>query len=165
MNGIYVFLHKNDDSHTSDDRILSCAHTLGIKCSKVIRQGKPTLDTDAAHFSVSHSGDIWLCAFSSCPIGADVQQHKAAKYKQLADRFFTPSECKSVCSEGDFFDLWTKKEALLKLEGKGLSAIKRFDTTKCDAEFAKLDIASGYTAHICSKCIGKIVIINNMLDV
>ena len=74
------------------------------------------------HFSVSHSGAWWLCAFSQQPVGADLQIHKAqADLAQLSRRFFHPLEDHWLAQEGyvSFFPLWCAKESWVKYKGRG----------------------------------------------
>ena len=45
------------------------------------------------HFSLTHSGEWWLCAFSDRPLGLDLQIHRSyADPARLARRFFHPRE-------------------------------------------------------------------------
>lgn len=79
--------------------------------------GKPTLDF--CFFSISHSGDIAVCAVSDYPVGADVQYMSGFKKR---DRYmlFTASESDYVneCDcEQRFYTLWTMKEAYIKAIG------------------------------------------------
>ena len=79
--------------------------------------GKPYFpDAPQLHFSISHSGERWLCAFSDAPVGLDVQQHRACQMQALARRFFAPAEQKFLeqTAYAPFFDLWCAKESYLK---------------------------------------------------
>lgn len=79
--------------------------------------GKPILDF--CHFSISHSGDIVICAVSDFPVGADIERIKDFK-KREKYMLFTPLENEYVNesdSENRFFTLWTRKEALIKAKG------------------------------------------------
>ena len=83
-----------------------------------------------AFFSLSHSGDILICAVSHCNIGADCQVVNIRDIKtcrKIAGRFFSPRENLVLDQLPDddytdkFFELWTKKEAYVKYTGRGLS--------------------------------------------
>lgn len=94
--------------------------------------GKPRLATDrepAFHFNLSHSGE---CALFACTregeLGVDVEQLRAVRDQTgLARRFFSPPEyrrlvaCRSAEQQAEFFRIWTRKEAILKATGKGLT--------------------------------------------
>ncbi len=107
--------------------------------------GKPYFpDFIGIHFSVSHSGDIWGCAFEHSPIGFDLEDMKRfrtskmpperndedfERWLKIAERFFKPEECEFVRKNGKdaFFRLWVRKEAYVKYKGiellQGLSKI------------------------------------------
>lgn len=79
--------------------------------------GKPTLDF--CFFSISHSGDIAVCAVSDYPVGADVQYMSDFK-KREKYMLFTASESGYVNErdyEQRFYTLWTMKEAYIKAIG------------------------------------------------
>ncbi|MBE6575041.1 MAG: 4'-phosphopantetheinyl transferase superfamily protein [Ruminococcaceae bacterium] len=86
--------------------------------------GKPCfLHAPELHFSVSHSGGIWVCAFSAAPVGIDLQQIKPIREGGIARRFFHPEEIAYLDAHPDaFFALWTAKESYVKLTGQGVAA-------------------------------------------
>lgn len=92
--------------------------------------GKPSVrDGDGLSFNTSSSGDIGLCVVSlGVEIGCDIEQRDPAKASvAIAERFFAPDERVDLAALGDdqwlegFFNCWTRKEALLKCDGRGLS--------------------------------------------
>ncbi len=96
--------------------------------------GKPYFPQEPAlHFSVSHSGDCWLCAFWKAPIGLDVQKKKTrADWRRLAARFFHPEEADWLKARDidAFFSLWTGKEAYCKFTGEGLASFRQFSLVR-----------------------------------
>lgn len=74
------------------------------------------------HFSLSHSGDFWLCAMARQPLGLDLQQHRVQQMERLSQRFFSPAELAYLESQdyADFFSVWTAKEAYVKFTGQGI---------------------------------------------
>ncbi|RYY06903.1 MAG: 4'-phosphopantetheinyl transferase superfamily protein [Sphingobacteriaceae bacterium] len=77
------------------------------------------------HFNVSHSGDWILIGIAPAPIGVDLEQINASFIDQnLLDYSFSLSEKEVIQAAINpataFYQLWTKKEALLKATGKGL---------------------------------------------
>ncbi len=80
-------------------------------------------------FNVSHSGDVVLIAVGlGVTLGVDVEQVRVVqRLEQLAEHYFSPRECQQLFalpSETQtlaFFHAWTRKEAILKATGKGLS--------------------------------------------
>lgn len=88
---------------------------------KTTQSGKPYLpDYPAFHFSLSHSGNLVVCAVSSVPIGVDLERERPVR-PGIAARWFTPEEQNLLASDPSaFFDLWMAKEAVLKEIGCGL---------------------------------------------
>lgn len=88
------------------------------------KKGKPY--SKNVSFSLSHSGEYALGAFSQKEVGCDVEKIDRATFK-IADRFFCNSEVKYLQQFNDerkneeFFRLWTCKESYMKMQGEGLS--------------------------------------------
>jgi 4'-phosphopantetheinyl transferase len=74
-------------------------------------------------FSISHSGDFWMCAFSPRPVGLDVQFHVPRNQEKLSRRFFHPEEDAFLRRGGydRFYDVWAAKESYLKYTGRGIT--------------------------------------------
>ncbi len=86
--------------------------------------GKPLLPNLPIHFSLSHCKDAIACAVSDHNIGIDVEN--IVPYNpDVARRVCTVAELEMLTRSDDqdaeFIKLWTMKEAISKLEGKGLS--------------------------------------------
>ena len=92
--------------------------------------GKPTVDAVGVYVSVSHSGPYAVCAIADVPIGVDVEVVRSADEKFMR-RVCSEAEMAyiRVGDDGDcarFWEIWTAKEALFKLTGKGpLLALSR----------------------------------------
>lgn len=94
-------------------------------------KGKPELagETGGIQFNLAHSGRIILLGFSrDRRIGIDLEEiRKDIDIDEIAERFFSPVERHYLASlpiarrYGEFFRCWTRKEALLKGTGEGLS--------------------------------------------
>jgi 4'-phosphopantetheinyl transferase len=79
-------------------------------------------------FNLSHSGERALLALGvGRPVGVDIEQHRALDPLALARRFFSRDEIDALDRLGGqaraeaFFRCWTRKEALIKAMGDGLS--------------------------------------------
>ncbi len=105
-------------------------------------------DDGVLHFNVSHSDNLWIIAWSfNTPVGIDVQKIDAeVNYQAVMRQFFTSSERAKVNTVFDFFDLWTQKEAVLKLRGLSFAHMPKISTDS--ATLIPLDIAPEFKAHI-----------------
>jgi 4'-phosphopantetheinyl transferase len=93
--------------------------------------GKPALNKrhDTLHFNLSHSGDWAVLALSvDVALGVDLEKiDPALDYAALSARFFTSAENAHLHTAAlhrqrrRFYRLWTRKEALLKGQGRGFS--------------------------------------------
>lgn len=90
--------------------------------------GKPTIVGSTLEVSVSHSGDwIALAVTDGAPVGVDVEEVRAAEVDDLAGMAFSPAEqtafgaVPAADRRGAFFTYWSRKEAVLKVTGKGMS--------------------------------------------
>ena len=87
-------------------------------------RGKPRCD--GIFFSLSHAGELALCAVSDAPVGCDIERVKDAPL-EIAPRAFAPGErayLNAARDDGEvqrrFFALWTLKESYMKMTGEGL---------------------------------------------
>jgi 4'-phosphopantetheinyl transferase len=126
---------KNDD----DKKRSICAEMLAkreiakrygiLPCNVILdaeENGKPYAKNLDIHFSLSHSGDYAVCALGEKPIGIDIQ--KIVPYNEkTAKKVCSQSELeiveKSDDKSAEFIKLWTKKEAVMKMEGLGIGAV------------------------------------------
>ncbi len=85
--------------------------------------GKPYVEGNSVYFSISHSDNIVFCALSEFPIGVDIERIRPIT-KSAWKRIFTDSELDYLSSSRNeaeklrrFFTLWTRKEAVFKIDG------------------------------------------------
>lgn len=86
--------------------------------------GKPYLpDCPQVHFNLSHSGNRVMCVVSSLPCGCDVERvERRQKNIEMVIRCLAESEQRlAAVSAVSFCRIWTLKESILKLSGKGIS--------------------------------------------
>jgi 4'-phosphopantetheinyl transferase len=104
--------------------------------------GKPELDLprneDPIRFNLSHSHDLALCAVCrDREVGIDVEYARAGfSVDEIAPQFFSARENAALAAlppqerARAFFACWTRKEAYVKADGKGLSiALDKFDVS------------------------------------
>ncbi|HMF12553.1 MAG TPA: 4'-phosphopantetheinyl transferase superfamily protein, partial [Gemmataceae bacterium] len=110
--------------------------------------GKPQLTDDTSlRFNLTHSHGLALLAVTQGrEIGVDLERIRDnLEGEQLAERFFSPREVAALRALSPelrreaFFHCWTRKEAYIKANGKGLSLpLDQFDVTLRPGEPAAL---------------------------
>ncbi len=98
--------------------------------------GKPSTDL-GLNFNISHSHDQLLLGFSDSIIGVDIEKKDSlADIESLGESHFSEIEFQLMMNDekdkrcDTFFEIWTKKESLVKGIGKGLSiSLQDFNVT------------------------------------
>jgi 4'-phosphopantetheinyl transferase len=86
------------------------------------QHGRPQLPGSGLYASVSHSGDIVAVALTSAgPVGVDVEAVRIIDFAAVIESVCVPAERGEVRSAIEFYTFWTRKEAVLKATGEGLS--------------------------------------------
>lgn len=85
---------------------------------------KPTVK--GLEFNISHTGDYVLIAISPKPVGIDVEYlNREFDFKSILDITFSKKEIDFIGDKDinptNFYAMWTRKEALLKASGEGVS--------------------------------------------
>lgn len=108
-------------------------HRLDIDPSKLKllqynEHKRPFIDA-TFDFNISHSGRLVACALSKhTKIGLDVEQIKPFRDAHLHTFFDQKEKDKILTAKHPiqtFYDLWTRKEAVLKADGRGLSLARK----------------------------------------
>ncbi len=94
-------------------------------------RGKPYLNLTgpSLEFNASHSGSLFACAISNVgPIGFDIEEIRPlSDALSIGKNFFSPAECQRLTAIPEperihaFFQCWTRKEAVIKATGEGVS--------------------------------------------
>ena len=92
---------------------------------------KPHLNNTHAspiQFNLTHSGDVALYAIAhSIPVGIDIEKTETTYNPDIAKRYFSPTENAAIAKlpkneqAKAFYTIWSRKEALIKAIGKGLT--------------------------------------------
>lgn len=141
---------------------LNAMKTLGLKNDHITirlgEHGKPCLEGNPHyHFSVSHAGSFIAFISDFCPVGVDIENSSRGN-ADIAKRFFTENEYKKIYCQSPaaytFPEVWTRKEAYVKLVGTGLShGLNTFDVTdnteKCF--FYTYAYDENYTVSVCTE--------------
>lgn len=91
--------------------------------------GKPRLAESPAHphFSLSWRPGIAAVALGNAPLGVDVElRREDVDTAGISQRFFAAQERAALAAAadpGEFFRLWTRKEALIKAAGAGIDQL------------------------------------------
>ena len=155
---IFVFQSHYTRQHNASKNFLRhvLKHIFHIEAFVWIQppQGKPFLK-DGPFFNISHSHNKIVIALSFHePLGVDIEYiHPSNKGKpniqKLMKRYFTKSEQESV---GDsfkkFYELWTKKEAFVKLLGRSVLSPEFKHHAQFPMRYQKIEM-DGFIGHIC----------------
>lgn len=116
--------------------------------------GKPYLDGHPEwQFNIAHSFEILVIAVSDTSVGVDIEKLLEADLR-IAKSFFSHQEYKYIldrmCQKNQrFYEVWTKKEAYLKLIGKGFTvALNSFDVFEVCSYFLSFT-THGYILTVC----------------
>jgi phosphopantetheinyl transferase len=153
---MYIYLRTRDKEMTGESMLRECLSHYAKENSIILSDeqfrstpiekeahGKPFFaEIPGIFFSVSHSGDVWGCAFSSSPVGFDLENiderlqrtrsgQKEKRFQAIARRWFTPEEYAYTIENGSasFYRVWVRKEAFVKYLGTGIvSGLGNFST-------------------------------------
>ena len=100
-------------SYLMTDRILKNVYNIENREIKFVN-GKPLLKTREKFFSISHSGDYLVIAFSDSDCGVDIEKMKDRDFVSISERMKFNAD-----SLEEFYLEWTKYEAEYKLGSTG----------------------------------------------
>ncbi|WPX96591.1 Phosphopantetheinyl transferase domain protein [Candidatus Bandiella woodruffii] len=94
-------------------------------CYEYGSNGKPSISYQSMKFSLSHTFQKALIGFYNQDIGGDIEYKKELPdYQEMAKLIFTEEERLYIHKSDSidrFYELWTKKEAIIKGIGTGLN--------------------------------------------
>ena len=132
---VWIYIYPGKCTTPSADRIFKAASEYALFYGifgffdKIERtdKGKPFFpDVPGISFSISHSGDFWVCSVFTHCIGVDIQELRSCDTAGVAKRFFHTNEYNYLqkpenSSLDSFYDVWTAKESYVKYTGDGIS--------------------------------------------
>ncbi len=138
-------------------RVILCTY-FGFTNENIVFErdtnGKPYLKNKSVHFNISHSESLVAVAVSDRDVGVDLEKIREVNPK-LTDRYFTENEKKYINVKSPdwqtrFFEVWTKKEAILKMSGLGLRVkLNELETEDCTT--VKTFNLDGFVLSVCSE--------------
>ncbi|MFD6281705.1 4'-phosphopantetheinyl transferase family protein [Streptomyces sp. NPDC060209] len=126
------------------------------------QHGRPAVEGNPVHFSLTHSEDLGLLAFASRPVGVDVERDPLPEVAEEVGRSLHPREQRELrdCAPAErpraFARAWARKEAYLKGLGTGLGRDPSLDyvgtstSPSAPSRWTISDVAAGegYTAAV-----------------
>jgi 4'-phosphopantetheinyl transferase len=118
-------------------------------------KGKPYLPHTDLQFNLSHAHQCIVYAFArEHAVGIDIEYHQPSRdFLSIAKHYFTPAEYHTLLMTPQaqqsnlFYFYWTRKEALLKAWGLGLSALPHLDAVIHPAgQVIEMSVAENYHA-------------------
>ena len=120
-------------------------------------KGKPFVKNhEGVYFNISHTKNACAGVFAPFEVGIDIE-HVRPTDLTIAKRFFTQNEQNYIFEDetnsiSRFFDVWTKKEAYIKLTGEGFARpLSSFDVlgNNTNAQFTTFNVSS-FSINACS---------------
>jgi len=112
------FCENQRENSAAAYRLLEYAvgEVWGTECPEIVRAsgGRPGFAGGGRYFSLSHTGTRVLVGVSDSELGVDAERRRPLRAR-LERRIMSPAERE----EFDFFELWTLREAVFKLTGRG----------------------------------------------
>lgn len=121
---------------------------LGVQDAeiKVSTTGKPFLAQGEFHFNLTHSGGLCACAIADHPVGIDVErivERSEASLSRIADRMFSDKERTLLRESHDplstFYEIWVKKESIVKETGEGIKDLSHIDSTDAEISLFRIE--------------------------
>ncbi len=134
---------------------------FGVEKGLIARteSGKPYLEGNSSlFFSVSHTEEKWLVAFSNQNVGLDAELLNREFNLPLLLKRFSPAEQAEMQNPRDFLLHWTVKESAVKWLGDTLShSLRKLTYTKGELRYEGLQLPVKITnieweGHILSVC-------------
>ncbi|KAA3625897.1 MAG: hypothetical protein DWQ02_20835 [Bacteroidetes bacterium] len=115
------------------------------------QRGKPQLNVPGIHLSISHSGEVTICALSRMEIGVDVELERPVSDKcfdlinKLYARYFKVNNLED----------WVKFESALKLKNLRLDSVAKKEKIAHNVfeniEFQEIKLFDNYKSFVCAE--------------
>lgn len=118
--------------------------------------GRPYIHENDIDFNISHSGNFVVCAIAAgLKLGVDIEEVRSVDFHDF-ENTMTPEQWAIIRASNEplqcFYSFWTKKESVIKANGRGLSIPLeeihiRKNTVQCEGRkwyLQEFKIAPGY---------------------
>ena len=140
--------------------MLKLGYEDSLELMEKTQYGKPYFPHETFSFNISHSEDYVVCVISTDEkknIGIDIEKIKPIVLDHYSS-VLTAQEKNNITSDKHFYKYWTRKEAVIKADGRGLQIpLSTIDATQVNIEFEdklyfllKIDIDTEYEMHLAS---------------
>ncbi|WP_425400678.1 4'-phosphopantetheinyl transferase family protein [Aeoliella sp.] len=132
-------------------------------------KGKPFLPDRALEFNISHSGDEVVLVVGRQPVGIDIEFTRSiTDLRRLAEKYFTDNELADLrglpddVALGYFLQIWTRKEAIVKLTGLGLGAsVRLLDVASVSCDFCRIELPPQWETNLNIGWLADLTVANN----
>lgn len=140
--------------------MLRLGYNISLESMKRTKYGKPYFTDNSFTFNISHSGEYVVCVISTDEqehLGIDIEKMKPIVFDDLSG-VWSLQEKKEINSIKKFYACWTRKEAIVKADGRGLRIpLDTIDATNLSVKLGddqyyllKVEIDEKYMLHIAS---------------
>jgi 4'-phosphopantetheinyl transferase len=140
--------------------MLRMGYCNSLQSMKTTPYGKPYFDNENFGFNMSHSEAYVVCVISDDEkknLGIDIEKISPIKISSF-DSILSSREKKEIDGIEKFYRCWTRKEAIIKADGKGLHIpLETIDTTNSRVKLGNdtyhllsVDLDKDYMVHIAS---------------
>ena len=134
----YIDIEKHNIDKNQGSELLK-RKVLGEREIFKNENGKPYCDD--VFFNVSHSGKYVVLATANSEIGIDIEKIRDTEKIHSA---------KGFTSKEEFFEMWTKKESIIKYLGKTVISVKNVNVRDYENLLKTSDFFKGYAFSICT---------------
>ncbi|EAY28494.1 4'-phosphopantetheinyl transferase family protein [Microscilla marina] len=139
--------------------------------------GKPVLPGKPFYFNISHSHELVACgATLDGKLGLDVEHQRSITMNDF-ESYFTKPEWQKIKEDDTlhtFFEIWTKKESVMKADGRGMylsldtidtlqNPVRLTDASKTCWFLQELHLGTAYKACLCTIEPAREVVLKKMI--
>lgn len=140
------------------EAISQLGYNHSLEFMQKTKYGKPYFKDSDFGFNISHSGEYIVCVISTDEkeyLGIDVEEIKPIVFEDFKN-IFSEREEGEISNYNNFYTFWTRKEAIVKADGRGLLIpLDTINTTSLTIQLDnkryylyEIDIDKDYIIHI-----------------